>query len=168
MKWSCTIDTPLGEMVARAEEDNLCGLWFGGQKYAPEDSGEWCKNYSQPVFAALREQLAAYFTGQLKEFKLPLTPRGTPFQMAVWELLRTIPCGETTTYGALTARVAGRREGRAPSAQAVGGAVGRNPIAIVIPCHRVVGANGSLTGYAGGLDRKAALLALENGLPFNR
>jgi len=163
MKRYCAIRTPLGDMVALAEGDELSGLWFVDQKYTPEDSGEWLSDPDYPLFAELRRQLDAYFTGQLREFDLPLAPQGTPFQMAVWELLRAIPPGTTTTYGALAGRVAQRREGRIPSAQAVGGAVGRNPIDIIIPCHRVIGADGSLTGYAGGLERKAALLALEKG-----
>ena len=162
MKRTCTIQTPLGEMIALAEQDDLCGLWFAGQKYAPEEAGEWLEAPGHPLFSALREQLDAYFSGQLHDFCLPLAPRGSVFQMAVWELLRDIPTGTTTTYGTLARRLAGQREGRIPSAQAVGGAVGRNPIAIIIPCHRVVGAGGSLTGYAGGLDRKSALLCLEN------
>src|SRR6185369_144884 len=152
MKLKCSIGTPLGEMVAMAEQDSLCGLWFVGQKYAPEDVREWKEEVDHPVFVKLRHQLAAYFAGQLSTFDVPLAPRGTPFQMAVWALLRTIPAGELTTYGALARQLAEQREGRIPSAQAVGGAVGHNPISIVIPCHRVVGANGSLTGYAGGLD----------------
>ena len=162
MKRICSIQTPLGEMIALAEQGELCGLWFVGQKYAPECAGEWEQEPDHPVFVTLRGQLSSYFAGQLRAFDLPLAPTGTPFQMAVWALLRTIPAGETTTYGALARQLAEQREGRIPSAQAVGGAVGRNPISIIIPCHRVVGANGSLTGYAGGLDRKAALLALEN------
>lgn len=162
MKWECSIRTPLGEMIARLEQDGLCGLWFVGQKYEPDDTGDWRQDPNHPVFVTLRSQLTAYFAGQLRGFDMPLAPRGTPFQMAVWALLRTIPSGETTTYGTLARRLAEQREGRIPSAQAVGGAVGRNPIAIIIPCHRVVGANGALTGYAGGLDRKAALLTLES------
>lgn len=161
MKRKCILQTPLGEMVALAEQDSLCGLNFIGQKYAPVASGEWQETPDYPLFSTLRVQLAAYFAGALRVFDLPLAPRGTAFQMAVWSLLRKIPVGTTTTYGALARELAGQREGRIPSAQAVGGAVGHNPIAIIIPCHRVVGADGSLTGYAGGLDRKAALLALE-------
>jgi len=161
MKRKCTLQTPLGEMVALAERDSLCGLNFIGQKYAPAVSGEWLEAPDYPLFSALCDQLNAYFAGELRAFDLPLAPRGTAFQMAVWSLLRTIPAGTTTTYGALARELGGQREGRIPSAQAVGGAVGHNPIAIIIPCHRVVGADGSLTGYAGGLDRKAALLALE-------
>lgn len=162
MKRKCILKTPLGEMIALAEQDHLCRLNFVGQKYAPEEGGEWREAPDDPLFFALRDQLDAYFAGQLRVFDLPLAPRGTAFQVAVWSLLRTIPAGTTTTYGALARELAGQREGRIPSAQAVGGAVGHNPIAIIIPCHRVIGADGSLTGYAGGLDRKAALLALEN------
>lgn len=161
MKRTCRIETPLGEMIALAEGDALAGLWFVGQKYAPHDMAEWLEDGDHPVLAALRLQLAAYFAGRSSSFDLPLAPKGTPFQTAIWALLRTIPPGGVVTYGALARQVAGQREGRVPSAQAVGGAVGHNPISIVIPCHRVVGADGGLTGYAGGLDRKAALLALE-------
>lgn len=162
MKRSCTIQTPLGEMIALAEQDSLCRLWFAGQKYAPEGAGEWRDAPDYPLFTALRGQLDVYFSGRLRAFDLPLAPRGTAFQVAVWSLLRSIPAGTTTTYAALARKVAEQRAGRIPAAQAVGGAVGHNPIAIIIPCHRVVGSDGSLTGYAGGLDRKAALLALES------
>jgi len=161
MTQKCSIRTPLGEMIAMVEQDSLRGLWFVGQKYAPADVLDWKQNEDHPLFVTLRSQLASYFAGQLCAFDLPLALRGTTFQMAVWAVLRTIPAGGLTTYGALARRVATQREGRIPSAQAVGGAVGHNPISIIIPCHRVVGADGSLTGYAGGLDRKAALLALE-------
>lgn len=109
----------------------------------------------------LRNQLTDYFAGKRRCFDLPLALHGTEFQLSVWALLRTIPAGETTTYGALARKLGEQRGGRIPSAQAVGGAVGHNPVSIVVPCHRVVGANGSLTGYAGGLERKAALLTLE-------
>ena len=162
MKLKCSIQTPLGEMIALAEQESLCGLRFVGGKHVPEAAGEWREEPDHPLFAALRGQLGAYFAGQLRVFDLPLAPRGTAFQMAVWALLRSIPAGATTTYVALARQLAGQREGRIPAAQAVGGAVGRNPIAIIIPCHRVIGSDGSLTGYAGGLDRKAALLALES------
>jgi methylated-DNA-[protein]-cysteine S-methyltransferase len=169
MKRTCSIPTPLGEMIAVVEEGGLSELRFVGQKYAPVDSGAWQKDPDHPVLMALRSQLSDYFAGQLRDFDLPLAPRGTAFQMAVWGLLRSIPAGTTTTYGALARQVAGQRAGRIPAAQAVGGAVGHNPVAIVIPCHRVIGADGSLTGYAGGLDRKTALLALEkDGAPAGR
>ncbi len=163
MKSKCSIRTPLGEMIALAEGESLCGLWFAGQKYAPGNTPDWLPEPDHPVFKALRGQLDAYFAGKLRVFDLPVAPRGTPFQMAVWALLRAIPAGTTTTYGALAGQMAERGNGRVPSARAIGGAVGHNPIAVIIPCHRVVGANGSLTGYAAGLDRKAALLALEKG-----
>lgn len=149
-------------MIAMVENDFLCGLWFAGQKYAPEDVEEWKQDAAHPILVALRCQLASYFAGQLQTFDLPLAPKGTPFQMAVWSLLRSIPTGETTTYGAL-ARQLTQAEGRITSARAVGGAVGHNPVSIIVPCHRVVGANGALTGYAGGLERKVALLKLEKG-----
>lgn len=162
MKRQCIIRTPLGEMIAMVEQEKLCGLWFIDQKYAPEHSHEWLSDPDHPAFTALRGQLDAYFSGRLSRFDLPLAPKGTPFQMAVWAQLRTIPPGTVTTYGALARQLTAEREGRITSARAVGGAVGHNPISIVIPCHRVVGADGSLTGYAGGLERKTALLALEN------
>ena len=162
MKQACRIQTPLGEMIALGEQGNLCGLHFVGEKHAPEAAGAWREDPGHSLFSALRGQLGAYFAGQLRVFDLPLAPRGTAFQLAVWALLRGIPAGTTTTYGALARQLAGQREGRLPAPQAVGGAVGRNPIAIIIPCHRVIGSDGSLTGYAGGLDRKAALLALES------
>jgi methylated-DNA-[protein]-cysteine S-methyltransferase len=158
----CTIATPLGEMIALEEQDFLCGLWFTGEKHAPAGAGEWTHEPDLPLFAALRQQLEAYFNGTLREFDLPLSPRGTPFRMAVWALLRGIPSGSTTTYGDLARQLAAQRDGSLPAAQAVGGAVGHNPLTIIVPCHRVIGADGTLTGYAGGLDRKAALLVLES------
>ncbi len=161
MKLKCSIPTPLGEMDAVVEQDALCGLWFAGQKYEPEIAPDWVEAPGHSVFVSLRRQLDAYFAGRQRVFDIPVILRGTPFQMAVWALLRNIPAGATTTYGSLARQVAESRDGRIPSAQAVGGAVGHNPVSIIIPCHRVVGANGALTGYAGGLDRKAALLALE-------
>lgn len=161
MKLKNSILTPLGEMIALTECDALCELHFRGQKYALENTGECREDPDQPLFTTLREQLNAYFAGRLQTFDLPLAPVGTPFQMAVWALLRSIPFGTTVTYGTLARQLAEQRQGRLPASQAVGGAVGRNPIAIIIPCHRVLGANGSLTGYAGGLERKTSLLALE-------
>ena len=161
MQRYCTIPTPLGEMIALEEQNALCGLWFTDENHAPALAGQWAHYPDLPLFVALREQLDAYFNGALREFDLPLAPQGTPFRMAVWELLRAIPAGSTTTYGALARQLAAHREGRQPAAQAVGGAVGHNPLTIIIPCHRVIGADGSLTGYAGGLERKAALLTLE-------
>jgi methylated-DNA-[protein]-cysteine S-methyltransferase len=161
MRQECTIQTPLGKMVATVEEDALTGLWFVGQKTDPQTTGDSTENPDHPVLTALRGQLDTYFAGALLAFDLPVAARGTPFQMAVWALLHKIPSGTTTTYGSLARQLAEHRGGRVPAAQAVGGAVGRNPVAIIIPCHRVIGADGSLTGYGGGPDRKSALLALE-------
>ncbi len=154
------IPTPLGEMIALAEQESLCGLWFAGQKHAPEPAEEWLYAADCPLFTRVSSQLGAYFRGKLRTFDLHLAPRGTPFRMAVWEALGRIPYGASVTYGGLAKELAGERD-HLPSARAVGGAVGRNPLAIIIPCHRVIGADGSLTGYAGGLERKRALLALE-------
>lgn len=165
MKRYCSIQTVLGEMISQAEGEALCGLWFCGQRHEPVISSAWRQDPRFPLFVALRDQLAAYFGGELQLFTLPLAPLGTPFQLAVWALLRAIPYGSTTTYGELARAVAQQRGGLLPASQAVGGAVGRNPLTIIVPCHRVVGVNGALTGYAGGLDRKMALLALEREKP---
>ena len=164
------VDTPLGAMRAAAEDEadiapdrrsaRLRGLWFIGQKYFPEDTETWTPAPNLPVFISLRAWLKEYFTRKIPETEVPLSPAGTDFQKAVWKLLLEIPFGATTTYGAIAARLAKGNRGR-PAAQAVGGAVGHNPISLIIPCHRVVGADGSLTGYAGGLEKKRALLEME-------
>jgi len=163
-------DTPLGAMRAAAEDGVLRGLWFIGQKYFPPAAETWLPAPDYPVFTSLRAWLKEYFAPGKPETKVPLSPRGTEFQEAVWKILREIPYGETTSYGAI-ARLLGNRQlsgnrpntsaGRKVPAQAVGGAVGHNPISLLIPCHRVLGADGSLTGYAGGLEKKRALLELE-------
>jgi len=161
--FSAVIDTPLGKMQAAANDDELMGLWFVGQKYFPTDAGSWFNKPDNPVFASLKDWLKAYFSREQPKVKIPLAPHGTEFQQTVWSLLLEIPYGKTTTYGAIAARLSSA--GRKASAQAVGGAVGHNPISLVIPCHRVLGADGSLTGYAGGLDKKRALLELEGAIP---
>lgn len=150
------IATPLGDMTAARSATGLSGLWFDGQKHhpgaldVPQDDG------SDPVLSATAAALAAYFGGT--PFTLPpLDPAGTAFQRAVWQALLAIEPGACDTYGRLAERL-----GRAQAARALGAAVGRNPISILIPCHRVLGASGALTGYAGGLARKQALLKLEN------
>lgn len=149
------ITTPLGPLTAARSAAGLSGLWFDDQKHhpgalaVPEDDG------SDPVLSATEAALTAYFSG--KPFELPpLDPAGTAFQREVWRALLAIAPGQPSTYGALAGRL-----GRASAARALGAAVGRNPISVLVPCHRVVGADGSLTGYAGGLDRKKALLSLE-------
>ena len=148
-------DSPLGEIVLAAEGDALIGLWFSGQAHF----GAGLRGAVDGDCAVLREAKAwldDYFAGKAAETLPKLRPRGTAFQQRVWAELLRIPRGETVTYGALAEKLGSH-------ARAVGGAVGRNPISIMIPCHRVVGKNGSLTGYAGGTERKAALLKIESG-----
>lgn len=143
-------------MTLAARNGHMVGIWFDGQKHQP-DGAAWAMDASVPVLQAAREQLADYFAGTRHHFDLPLDlHRGTAFQQAVWHALLAIPCGATTSYGALAQSL-----GNPAAVRAVGSAVGRNPISIVVPCHRVVGSNGALTGYAGGLDRKVALLQRE-------
>ena len=161
----CTIDTPLGPMTAAAENNALIGLWFVGQKHYPATATAWVEAPDQPIFAALRAHLDRYFAGNDPGPDIPLAPRGSAFQMEVWQILQRIPYGRTATYGEIAREMASARGIESMSAQAVGGAVGHNPISILIPCHRVLGGNGSLTGYAGGMERKEALLRLEGGAP---
>jgi len=158
-------------MRAAAADNALCGLWFIGQKYFPLRADTWLDAPDNPVFVSLNIWLKDYFAGKKPTLRLSLLPEGTDFQKSVWKLLLEIPYGKTTSYGAIAARLATGGEPRSirtsaagsgrTAAQAVGGAVGHNPISLVIPCHRVLGADGSLTGYAGGLEKKRALLELE-------
>ena len=151
--------TPLGGVTLASDGEALTGLWFDGQKYFGSTLGAQYEERSLPVFAEAERWLEIYFNGRDPGFIPPLSLRGTPFRRAVWELLLTIPYGHTITYGALAAAL-GAQNG---SARAVGGAVGRNPVSLIVPCHRVIGAGGALTGYAGGVERKARLLSLERG-----
>jgi methylated-DNA-[protein]-cysteine S-methyltransferase len=150
-----TVGSPLGELTLVADGEALTGLYFARQWYRP-DPASFGTPGTAPVLEAAAGQLAEYFAGERTAFELPLAPRGDAFQRRVWELVGRIAYGRTRTYGALA-----RELGDPALAQRVGGAVGRNPLAIVVPCHRVVGADGRLTGYAGGLDRKRYLLDLE-------
>jgi len=154
--------SPLGELLLAAGDAGLTGLWFAGGKYAPTNPGPaaMCET---PVLAQTKRWLDLYFAGQEPDFTPPLCAQGTAFRREVWAMLLEIPYGQTTTYGALAKRLAAARGLERMAAQAVGGAVGHNPISIIIPCHRVVGTGGSLTGYGGGLDKKIALLQLERG-----
>lgn len=161
MIYTSFIDTPLGVVTATAEDNALIGLWFVGQKYYPAETSSWLEKSGHNVFEDLRVFLADYFAGKKPGVKIKLAPKGTDFQKMVWEMLLKIPFGRVTTYGALAAEAAKKKGLASMSAQAVGGAVGHNPISILIPCHRVLGAKGALTGYAGGLDKKRALLKLE-------
>lgn len=161
MTYVTTYPSPLGELVLAGDGAALTGLWFRGQKYFGSTISEPVICQEVPPFDEARRWLDDYFAGKEPHFTPALRCEGTPFQMAVWAALRSIPYGSTVTYGQLAREVA-ERLGRAHmAAQAVGGAVGHNPISLMIPCHRVVGADGSLTGYAGGLERKRRLLLLE-------
>ena len=154
-----TYDSPMGTMLLAASDRGLAGVWFVGQRHGP-DSSSWRPDPEHPVLRQAIAQLTAYFAGERVDFDLPLDLQaGTPFQQSVWDALRSIPRGGTTSYADLA-----RRLGRPQAARAIGAAVGRNPVSIVVPCHRVLGTGGALTGYAGGLERKTALLQLEGAL----
>ena len=154
--------SPLGPLLLASDGTALTGLWFEDQHHLPPMRMlEKARPDSLPLFDATFEWLDRYFAGRDPGATPLLRPAGSPFQQAVWALLREIPYGKRTTYGILARELAGRQNRSTWSAQAVGGAVGRNPISILIPCHRVVGHNGSLTGYAGGIERKCRLLRLE-------
>ena len=150
------LPTPIGPLVLAGPDERLACIGFPRGKGAVTPGSDWHRDDS--AFAAARAQLEAYFDGRLTRFELALSPQGTPFQRAVWQALTEIPPGETISYGELA-----RRIGRPGASRAVGAANGANPLPIVVPCHRVIGAGGSLTGFAGGLDIKRFLLALEGG-----
>ena len=149
-------DSPLGRIILAAAGGKLVGLWFAGQRHQPDPS-TWPMAVDHPVMQQAMAQLIEYFAGRRTVFELPLDlGTGTGFQQAVWRSLVQIPYGATRSYGALSSAI-----GKPAAVRAVGGAVGRNPLSIIVPCHRVLGASGALTGYAGGLTRKSALLQLE-------
>ena len=153
--------SPIGRLLLSADEIGLTGVWLEGEKYfahgLPADLREACT----PILADTKRWLDEYFSGKEPDFMPPLHPIGSPFRQAVWQILRRIPYGKTVTYGEIAREMARQKGLPKMSAQAVGGAVGHNEISILIPCHRVVGAKGNLTGYAGGLSRKIQLLTLE-------
>ncbi|MBR3186139.1 MAG: methylated-DNA--[Oscillospiraceae bacterium] len=163
MLYTDSLASALGEILLVSDGEALCGLYFEGQKYYPA-LVEAKEEPSLPVFRSARAWLERYFAGEAPEEKVPLRAAGTDFQRAVWALLSEIPYGATVTYGELADTLSAQR-GRPCSARAVGAAVGRNPISVIVPCHRVLGAGGALTGYAGGLARKRALLRLEGIAP---
>ena len=157
-------ETPLGGCLLAGDEAALTGLWFEGAKHFARTLPKDARACRLSVLTDTEAWLRAYFAGARPDPReIPLRTQGSEFEQAVWAMLREIPCGQTTTYGALAQALA-RKSGKPACAQAVGGAVGRNPISILIPCHRVLGRNGSLTGYAGGVEKKAALLRLEGAL----
>lgn len=153
--------SPLGGILLSADALGLTGLWFDGQKYFAATLPDEAIEQETPALSTARRWLDCYFSGRRPDFTPPLHLIGSPFRQAVWQLLLEIPYGQTTTYGALAQRLAAKEGREHISAQAVGGAVGHNGVSIIVPCHRVIGANGSLTGYAGGLDKKIRLLELE-------
>ena len=160
MEYVAHYTSPLGGITLASDGEALTGLWFDGQKYFGAGLAEDREERELPVFDQAARWLDLYFGGQDPGFVPPLRMRATPFRRVVWEILLTIPYGHTMTYGQIAGQMA-RAQGKHVSAQAVGGAVGRNAVSLMIPCHRVVGADGSLTGYAGGLDKKIKLLTLE-------
>ncbi len=157
-------DSPLGKMSIAADEEGIVGIWFCGQKYDQRSVDPHVQKQETPMIAEAKRYLDLYFTGKEPPFIPPLHLLGTPFQMLVWRLLREIPYGSTSTYREIAQKVACEMQRNSMSAQAIGGAVGHNPISIIIPCHRVIGSDGSLTGYAGGIERKQYLLTLEGAL----
>ena len=163
MQYTSKYKSPLGEIMMAADEKELTGLWFVGQKYFASYLDKENEEKEIPVLKDTKKWLDIYFSGKEPNFKLPLTFTGTDFQNKVWEILCSIPYGKTMTYGEIANILANRNGLERMSAQAIGGAVGKNTISIIVPCHRVVGSNGSLTGYAGGISKKIELLKLEKG-----
>ncbi len=157
--WTLHLETRLGGVRLAASDKGLAGAWFDAQRHFPDMTG-WQADDAHPVLIDAARQLRDYLDGPRRQFTLPLDlSHGTLFQQAVWQALLAIPYGATTSYGRLSAAV-----GKPAAVRAVGAAVGRNPVSVIVPCHRVLGSDGSLTGYAGGLDRKTALLELEGAL----
>ncbi len=159
-KYTMTYASPIGKLTIAGDFDGITGLWIENQKYFGDEQGFETQGNMPPVFEKTREWLDLYFSGKEPDFMIPLHAKGSVFREAVWEILCTIPFGSVLTYGEIAKRLE-KSSGKRVSAQAVGGAVGHNPISILIPCHRVVGTNGSLTGYAGGIGKKVWLLTLE-------
>ena len=155
----CSLSSPWGPMTLVSHDDALVWVGFDGQKHAP-DTSQWQVSETHPMLRMAADELRQYFAGERSQFDVPVDlSSGTPFQQSVWTALLDIAPGSTTSYGAISQSI-----GKPSAVRAVGGAVGRNPISIIVPCHRVVGGNGALTGYAGGLPRKVALLQLESRL----
>ena len=163
MIFSTKYPSPIGELTLACDENGLVGLWLSEQKYHGDSLGiSMIENSGSPLLIETRKWLDGYFAGQGPDAsKLPLAPRGSAFRERVWQILCEIPYGEVTSYGVIAKRIAAEQGMAKMSSRAVGGAVGHNPISIIIPCHRVVGSSGSLTGYGGGIQRKIKLLELE-------
>jgi methylated-DNA-[protein]-cysteine S-methyltransferase len=165
MEYSCKIKSPVGLLTVSSDGENILGLWIEGQKYFAKTLGQEAVEQDVPLFEKTRAWLDLYFSGREPDFSIPVKPRGSLFQKSIWNILCKIPYGQTTTYGDIAEQYTVQNAGKTMSARAVGGAVGKNPISIIIPCHRVLGAGGSLTGYAGGVDKKKRLLQMEGILP---
>ena len=161
MQYTSHYQSPVGNILLAADEIGLTGLWFEGQKYFALYLDKEHEEKELPIFKQTKRWLDVYFSGKEPDFSVPLHFTGTDFQNEVWEILYSIPYGTTMTYGEIAKQIAAKRGLKRMSAQAVGGAVGHNEISIIVPCHRVVGSSGSLTGYAGGIDKKIWLLTLE-------
>ena len=162
MVYTCKYQSPLGEILLAADEVGLTGLWFEGQKYFANTLPDEHIPQETEILIKSKKWLDVYFSGEEPKFTPPLHPNGSTFRQEVWRILLQIPYGQTITYGEIACKMAEMKNTFCMSAQAVGGAVGHNEISIIIPCHRVVGTNGSLTGYAGGIDKKISLLELEH------
>lgn len=150
-------ESPCGQMLLVARDEGLSGVYFEGQKYYPSIDPTWRRDEQQSLIAQARRELTEYFAGKRQRFELALAPEGTPFQRSIWQAIARVGFGETISYGQLA-----QSAGYPGKARAAGAATGRNPLTIIIPCHRIVASNGALTGYAGGLERKHALLSLES------
>ncbi|WP_455621039.1 methylated-DNA--[protein]-cysteine S-methyltransferase [Parabacteroides sp.] len=166
MQYTNKYRSPLGEITLASDGDHLTGLWFDGQKYFAATLPAERQEKELEIFGQTKEWLDNYFKGKAPGLIPPVHLEDTPFRMAVWNLLREIPYGEVVTYKDLAVEIARQKGIPSMSTQAIGGAVGHNPISIIIPCHRVVGSDGSLTGYAGGIDKKRSLLAIERAKGF--
>ncbi|GHT37637.1 methylated-DNA--protein-cysteine methyltransferase [Bacteroidia bacterium] len=161
MEYISKIESPVGILTVSSDGSTISGLWMEGQKYFARTLEKNAVEQNLPLFESVRKWLDCYFSGKEPDFMPPLKPKGSPFQQSIWNILCEIPYCKTVSYGEIAKRYNAQNKEKHTSARAVGGAVGHNPISILIPCHRVVGANGNLTGYAGGIDKKTLLLQIE-------
>ena len=157
MRYYDYFDSPQGRMLLVASDAGLSGVYFARQKYFPKKEKAWSRSARHALLQQTKRELKEYFAGRRKRFKVKLDPEGTAFQRKIWRAISSVSFGKTLTYSEIA-----RRAGHAGSARAAGAATGRNPISVIVPCHRIMGADGSLTGYAGGLARKRTLLELES------